>query len=359
MEKNRNIGLDIVRSVAITLVLICHSGFFLVDTDTTVITFLGVLSVEIFFVLSGFLIGRIMINSIVEESSLLSLKKFYISRWLRTLPVYYMMLIITALVKKQQIPISCFFFVQNFNEVNLNFLPVSWSLSIEEWFYLLVPFILFIMVKFRSTKRTKKNIFFSVSFVLCIIPFGLRIFSVFNNELPWDFAVRKQIFLRLDAIMMGVLLAGIKFYISDIYNRISKSIICLVCSVVGFIVLGIIYYNYLGRADNFNSSELWKIVWFSVLPFLSCLLVMYMENSKYINEVLRGKTITKYIYNLSVLSYALYLIHWNIFEQVSAYCKGWLALVGCTIVSVVISKIVYELFEKPVLKLRKKIIQNI
>lgn len=358
MNQSRNIGLDIVRSTAIIFVLACHSTFFLVDVDATFLVYLGVLSVEIFFVLSGFLIGKSMMGSMVEENSALSLKKFYLGRCLRTLPLYYLLLIVTALIKKQQIPLSCILFVQNFNEVDLNFLPVSWSLSIEEWFYFLVPLFLFFAMKLFSKRFKKKNIFFVVSIILCVIPFVLRVHSVVSNKLPWDFSVRKQIFLRLDSIMMGVILAGIKNYATDIYNKISRSKICLAFSLGGLVLLGILYSTYLGRGDYMDKSIFWKIGLFSILPLLSCFLIMYMENSESINNRLKGKTISKYIYELSVLSYGLYLIHWNIFEQVSVHYKGLVALAICVIVSIIISKIVYHLIEIPIMRLKKNIVQK-
>ena len=66
LDKNRNFGLDIPRATAIILVLISHSRMFFTADNPNNLKFLsicGLLGVEIFFVLSGFLIGKILINS--------------------------------------------------------------------------------------------------------------------------------------------------------------------------------------------------------------------------------------------------------------------------------------------------------
>ena len=93
---SRNLGLDILRSVAIGLVLMAHSLTFFfrwtrLDLDASYYV-LGFLGVELFFVLSGFLIGRILIEDVLPERSWRSLGRFYIRRWLRTLPPYYLVL---------------------------------------------------------------------------------------------------------------------------------------------------------------------------------------------------------------------------------------------------------------------------
>lgn len=97
----RNFGLDIYRSIAILMVLACHSfGFFYNGwfNATPLIWALG-LGVEVFFALSGFLIGGILIRDIVEQPQPVSAPRrlfaFYIRRWLRTLPLYYLLVIVS------------------------------------------------------------------------------------------------------------------------------------------------------------------------------------------------------------------------------------------------------------------------
>ncbi|MFG5995624.1 acyltransferase family protein [Salmonella enterica] len=131
----RNIGLDIARSIAIVMVLISHSRMFFTQyADVQWLSFNGFFGVEVFFVLSGFLIGRIIIKSVVEKPSFSNLLTFYKRRWYRTLPLYFLMVFVLFLVGKQ-FHWTNLIFLQNFDEVSLGFFPVSWSLSIEEWFF--------------------------------------------------------------------------------------------------------------------------------------------------------------------------------------------------------------------------------
>lgn len=74
MGVNRNLGLDITRSIAIILVLICHFSCFYKGEYSSYMVYCGILGVELFFVLSGFLIGKIIINDLLKNSNIHSLK---------------------------------------------------------------------------------------------------------------------------------------------------------------------------------------------------------------------------------------------------------------------------------------------
>ena len=80
-DKTRVFGLDFLRCFAVLLVLAHHSRFFLLGDEATNNreTILGFLGVEIFFVLSGFLVGGIFIRDLAESQDLASLKTFWIS----------------------------------------------------------------------------------------------------------------------------------------------------------------------------------------------------------------------------------------------------------------------------------------
>lgn len=144
MEKmtNRNIGLDLIRSMAIIMVLISHSrGIF--HSDTSILgegmwrlSICGFYGVELFFVLSGFLIGRILIKMLASEEITdykgiwLFLRKFWVRRWFRTIPLYLLMLVVNCLLfcfisgveNLKSIPLwRYFFFLQNYNPVSLGF----------------------------------------------------------------------------------------------------------------------------------------------------------------------------------------------------------------------------------------------
>ncbi len=352
MQKKRNLGLDMARSIAIILVLISHSRMFFQNYNLQFLSICGLLGVEIFFVLSGFLVGKILIRDFVEISSKPSLMQFYLRRWLRTLPLYYLVMILIALFLKLQIPKSNLIFLQNFNETKLGFMPVSWSLSIEEWFYLLIPFVLFISIKLLGNIINKKTIFFAIAFLIGIMSFILRIYNVIEYIPSWDFGVRKQVFLRMDSMMVGVLLSGIKYYYKSFYNKIVESKIPMVSSITGFILIGIWYIGFLGAGVKFD-SQISKVLIFSLISIICMFFILWLENNKAVNYSL-GKTISSLITEISILSYSLYLVHFTIYGQLAKY-QGFIGWFVAIIISVVLSIILNRYFEAPIMRWRDKI----
>lgn len=185
INSNRIYGLDILRAFAILFVVLDHSKHTLQNSDSQIISeisqvyswylrYLVFDGVSIFFVLSGFLIGSILIKIFDKgDLSFKNLLNFWIKRWMRTLPNYLFILSLLILLStiylenfniKEAIPY--YFFIQNFNSPHPDFFPEAWSLSIEEWFYLLIPpAILYFSLFFRS-------------------PFKLSLIIIIRRQLP-------------------------------------------------------------------------------------------------------------------------------------------------------------------------------
>src|ERR1700722_16417443 len=92
----RNYGLDLLRAAAIGLVLISHFSLVFVGLfdPNPVVQPAGFLGVELFFVLSGFLIGQILLRTVLVSPVLPTVKIFWSRRWFRTLPAYYVVITI-------------------------------------------------------------------------------------------------------------------------------------------------------------------------------------------------------------------------------------------------------------------------
>ena len=165
----RIFGLDILRAVAIMCVIVAHTYAAMAPNiqSDNIAFYLGYIGVEIFFVLSGFLIAMsyellAMSSSITTRSGQSSwLKAFWIRRWLRTLPNYYLILIIffwfSIFIKKDFNNGYWYYaiFSQNLFQRMLGFFMVSWSLSIEEWFYLLFPLLLIFFSTFQKLLKMR------------------------------------------------------------------------------------------------------------------------------------------------------------------------------------------------------------
>lgn len=150
---NRILGFDGIRGLAAITVVITHLSFWKFLTDHGLLTpsitpMLGT-GVQAFFILSGFLITVLLISEL-ETTGKISLKHFFIRRTLRIFPLYVLFLVIVTLIyfidSKVTTKVSLLFaygYIYNFVPKSLytSFLGHTWSLAVEEHFYLIWPFI--------------------------------------------------------------------------------------------------------------------------------------------------------------------------------------------------------------------------
>ncbi len=357
--KTRNFGLDVLRATAILFVLFNHIlNYFITFHRSTIWgdTF-GILGVELFFVLSGFLIGRILLTSFRKDMPKGTIKNFYIRRWFRTLPLYYFLLlifVITAVIQYQKpdFHLLHFFFLQNMVPESLNFFSISWSLAIEEWFYLLIPLILYF--GFQHKLLTKKIMFFLLFLIIAIACVRFMYVEVFN---PTFDDVRKHLFFRFDSLLIGVLLAGIKLHMNGLYKQLQKPIFPLI-AIVGIIFLGSLYGEFFERGF-LNISWPARVLSFPFLSGLIALLLPFLETSSLINiHLWKIRGLREIIVWTSFLSYSLYLIHLTIFEGVKRTFMNVLdplmMLAIALFFSFVIAWFLYRYIERPFMQMRDK-----
>ena len=212
-------SLDGIRGFAILLVVLRHS---LGDLDIWISSIFekSWMGVDLFFVLSGFLITGILIDSKHKKKYFWN---FYVKRALRILPIYILVLSVFSLLSifgSTQIfrafysyQIYFWTYIQNFVMIleswprSLNYLDHFWSLAIEEQFYLIWPFCVFYC--------SKKQI--SILAVFLIVgSFILRIYTE-NSNLNYMFTLT-----RMDSILIGSLVALLIRENIKLLNRISK-----------------------------------------------------------------------------------------------------------------------------------------
>lgn len=356
MQK-RNFGLDVIRASAITFVLINHIlNYFITFSGSTIFGDIsGLIGVEIFFVLSGFLIGRILFTSFDHGMSIHTVRRFYIRRWFRTLPLYYFLLvlfiILTAIATKQFQPyLLHFVFLQNF--LPLKFFSISWSLAIEEWFYLIIPLLLFLSYKLKFL--TKKTIYVLLILIICVI--SMRMIYIIHYHPTFD-EVRKHIFLRFDSLMIGVLLAGMKLHWQGVYKQFQKPLIPL----IALFLLGLLAYGY---AVTYMQTAVFdrlltKTLAFPVISVLIALMIPFIENSPFINiKTYSASFFRQIVIWVSILSYSLYLVHVNIFELVKGIfpiqTPSLILLPLALLLTFLSSYLLYRYIEKPFLRMRDR-----
>ena len=224
-SRARNFGLDLVRATAILLVMVSHwannfSHWIGVQVDWRVF-FAGEVGVDLFFVLSGFLIGRILLEIARTAPTWTNYAIFMIRRWMRTLPLYpslrssafhvfpagrglgRLLLQFVTLSQNLYHPMPAHWYFS-----------VSWSLTIEEWFYLLFGLALIGMTAVLRRWRTALGV--SLAFFMAG-PLALR-FGVADYA-RWDSTLHQMVFFRIDAIAYGVLLAYLYMQGSWLFRR--------------------------------------------------------------------------------------------------------------------------------------------
>ncbi|MEO8405403.1 MAG: acyltransferase, partial [Chitinophagaceae bacterium] len=239
MVKDRVFGLDILRAAAILLVIISHTMYLLPVSEPTKDIFLiccGFAGVEIFFVLSGFLIGRIFLDLLAKKSLTFAMvKNFWIRRWFRTLPAYFLCMIFYIgmfYYIEHKSPFSdsynllYFVFLQNFVAAPPHFYREAWSLSVEEWFYLLLPAWIWFFYKVIKMKNAVLS-----GIITCIIAVTLlRVVVVLLYDPVWNLGVRAIVPLRLDTLMTGVLTAYIYIHHRESWRKYAR--ICFIAGVI-------------------------------------------------------------------------------------------------------------------------------
>jgi peptidoglycan/LPS O-acetylase OafA/YrhL len=367
-ERDRVFGLDIVRAVAILLVLFSHSRGYLkpvIGEAAELFSFGGYLGVELFFVLSGFLIGGILIKILDHDGGRVTFKNvkdFWVRRWFRTLPNYFLVLLVNIIalsIISQHIVINYkyFFFLQNLLTPisdNLNY-GQSWSLTIEEWFYLLTPIILYLLIRINKIER-KKAILWGILIIIIFIPI-LKIgyyytvdFFLHKAEKITFVFYRSVVILRLDSLLYGVLIAYFNFYYKDWITKQAK----VLFGIGLFALLGIVFYCIrVVVNDNSHTSLTFNILFTSCGSLGLSLLLPFFNKIRSV----RPSIVTRFIVVTSVISYSLYLIHFSFISPVVNYLKigGIYKYLLFWLLCYLISSINFVLFENRMTKLREKI----
>lgn len=341
MIQKRVFGLDFTRTLAIILVLLSH---FFKNIDV-----LGFFGVELFFALSGYLLGQIMWRNFDNGTSLKIVINFWQRRWFRTLPNYFLFLLVMipfhVYIKKDTIDWDViseyFYFGQNLLKVSSGFYGISWSLCIEEWFYLLFPIPLFLLKKLGI-----KNI---NAFCLTILLFYVLCFIVKNYLLVIGIQNLRMVALgRLDSITSGVLVAVIKLN----FNTKNTNTLAIFGVALFVISLGIMMFS------NVDFSE--NILLLFLIPLSFSLLLPKIELLKFPEN--KFSFIKICLTNMSLWSYSIYLSHIPILFTLyyltdnssnSLFIKLLIKVLGF-ILTIVVSKWLFVYFETPLTNKRPK-----
>ena len=215
-ESGRLVVLDALRALAVLLVIGRHlrtPWSLSPESPTRVFAELwqrgGWIGVDLFFVLSGFLVSGLLFRE-HQQHGTVSLKRFFIRRGLKIYPAFYFFLVATLALRfawgrhvdLSQI-LSELLFVQNYVHGVWNH---TWSLAVEKHFYILLPLLLVVLLKKFSTRTDPFAMVPALCAALMVGLLGLRIWNAAGR--PYDHATHLfPTHLRIDSLMFGVLLS--------------------------------------------------------------------------------------------------------------------------------------------------------
>lgn len=355
-KPERIYGLDVLRAVAACLIVYLHGNSMLELISPTLACIPIVDGVDLFFALSGFLIGGIIIREINREEKIgfSFLKKFLVRRWFRTLPNYYLFLLInivliySGLVKDgflNKYLATFFVFMQNFHKPFDFLFWESWSLGVEEWFYFSFPVAL--IIAGMIFRKNKKALFLVCALSFIVFSTLVRIYKAPLKEFSfenWDVLIRKLVICRLDSIGFGLVAAWIWFYYNETWKKLALPL--FIIGLAGFVIM-------LQLGLDFN--HYFSVTWYFTLSGLAsaCLLPLAEQTKK------GNGRFAKAITFLSVISYAMYLCNRGVVAALITHNfdyrahPGFFYLLYWAVV-IAFSALVYNYFERPITNLRER-----
>jgi peptidoglycan/LPS O-acetylase OafA/YrhL len=325
---------------------------------------------DLFFILSGFLIGSILLRSIETEGSQ-QLKRFYLRRAFRTFPSYYVVLTLLVLVtpltaaQRAHLPYE-YFYATNFMPLGRDDIVMfwGWSLALEEQFYLTVPLLFFVLSRLRSDRA--RVILLGAMWLSGV---AIRLYIYFAGR-PWtDLALYGALYFRtytrFDTLVCGVLLAfvhrrwhvQIGAWLKDPFHR----------GILALPVLAGLWLLLFPAVFGAHHVQLvhvfaWGTIT-SIMYFCGLLILFHGEQAG-----IRGFLSHPLFRRIATLGYGVYLVHVPILDHaivpavkalsergVSLAVLWPAALLILMLASLAVGYVMHILIEKPSLKLREKL----
>jgi peptidoglycan/LPS O-acetylase OafA/YrhL len=349
--------LDGLRGVAILLVLAFHlnllSG--------------GFLGVDIFFVLSGFLITALLAEEWQRHGSI-SLQGFYLRRGLRLLPAFLTLLLILALSslwlpsveaararRSEVIVAGCY--IANWpmlHRTAMTLLGHTWSLSVEEQFYLLWPMLLYGMLRLKMSHR--QIILFVGAAILVAAAHRMVLYQFHPIPAPEKAAYVMRLYMGLDS-RADTLLVGCLVGLLAAWQRLPRSQ-RFVRRVGLASLVSVPFLSYLAVNRFLDHAQYYRGLFTAVALMVAVIIVRLLSGpSRLASLVLESRPLVF----VGRVSYGLYLFHFPILYWLRPVGLGWrypaatLLVVGLTAATALIS---YYCIERPCLGLKDRLGQR-
>lgn len=336
MDKKNNYikPIDGLRAIAVLSIIVYHINSEVLSG--------GYLGVDIFFVISGFLITRIIFEDLKKKK--FSFMNFYERRMRRILPALAVLIILTIplswvilspeniIFYSKQIVFSIifisniFFFYQrqSYDATYYKEIPLlhTWSLGVEEQFYILFPFFFFILFSYFP-----RVIFKTLALVL-FISFFYSFLSAYKNNILNFYLLTTRIWQLLSGSLLYY------FFSKNLINRKSNLFNEMIC-IVGVFLIFIPFF--------FFNDKMLHPSYYTIIPILGACIIIYFSKTKtFVDKILS----IKILIGIGLISYSLYLWHYPIivFNNIYQFTGSNIVLI---LIIFLIAFLSYFFVEKP------------
>jgi peptidoglycan/LPS O-acetylase OafA/YrhL len=353
-------GLDLLRALAVIWTMLFHS--FLVGglgEDWNWLQRYGWMGVDLFFVLSGFLIGEQVLKPLASGARF-SFREFYLRRAFRILPAFWAVLALYLMGPGfREAPgmepwwkFAGFFVNLSIDYSNNTAFSHAWSLCVEEHFYLVFPLLAWLLCKRPSAMR-----FFGLCIAIAIGGIALRsaIWVHFDGLDPDRNWFVEEIYYptwnRLDGLLAGAMLATWKTYRPQSWAHVAARANLIFIAALATMALS--FWLFRERTGLLGNSIGWPVLSLG----LAMLVLAGAQTGSWIGR--RGVPGAAW---LASVSYSLYLIHKPVYVWVQTHYgaaldgRGYAAFAIYGAASVIAAAMLYYLVERPCLRLRERLL---
>lgn len=299
----RNKRLDVLRCVAVLLVIILHGNI------SSLFARIGWTGVDLFFVLSGFLISGLLYSEYKKRRAI-NFKRFFIRRGLKIYPAFYVFLFVTGLISRIFLHASApaaqyvheIFFVQNYWH---GVWDHTWTLGVEEQFYIFLPVLLLLLVKISSNRQEP---FLTLPWIILLAGVSCvasRAASVYVGIPNYDTAGGAT-HNRIDSLFFGVLLGYLYHFRPHVLEQLTRSAVNRL-AIAGVSVLSLSSAYFWPRDTKVFSTFGFSLVYLGFGGVL--LLSLYVHGLLPTNLTKLAEKIGNCLAYVGKYSYSIYLWH--------------------------------------------------